>query len=174
MHTIVLQFQNFFYNSTSLIIHVENPNQQEIADFFQPIFFGNSSLSLSSILNTKKQDSKQQSGEKKSKEYLVNSEKHHRILRLRQNGRTYKARSQKNFKLAPDNYRCLSVLNDGLGVQNLYTFSGGADVKRSLCTILTMLLRKSIKVFSKEPCEANDTSLEKMFGDSPGAFIGIE
>ncbi|RZB40408.1 ATPase family AAA domain-containing protein 2-like [Asbolus verrucosus] len=42
--------QNFFYNNTSLMLTVENPSEQEVEDFFIPLFFGESLQSLSAVL----------------------------------------------------------------------------------------------------------------------------
>lgn len=162
-----MQLQNFFYNSTSLIIHVNNPSEQEIEEFFGPMFFGSCPSSISSILKSNKQGN-QQTIIRKSKEHIMNNEKSHRVLRLRQNGRICKLRSPRTSRTTPEKSRGINVLNNTKDIKSLYTFSGNANMQRSLCTILTTLLRRSIGIFSKKAHKSSDTRLQNVFGDSPG------
>ncbi|XP_022921257.1 ATPase family AAA domain-containing protein 2-like [Onthophagus taurus] len=45
-----LMLQNYFYNNSSIVIKIDDPNVEERENFFAPLFFGNSETSVATIL----------------------------------------------------------------------------------------------------------------------------
>uniref|UniRef100_A0A6P7FZ38 Uncharacterized protein LOC114335737 n=1 Tax=Diabrotica virgifera virgifera TaxID=50390 RepID=A0A6P7FZ38_DIAVI len=55
----VFNLHNFFYNNSTIVVKIENPNQQEREDFFAPLFFDNEGLSVNSVWNRLRTPEKQ-------------------------------------------------------------------------------------------------------------------
>lgn len=105
------QLQNFFYNNTSVVMNIDNPTEQEVEDFFVPLFFGDSDNCLNAVLMSHRRNP-----EKKSCETLETASNKRtkvsrgaasvKVYKLKQSGKITKSRSnlaiKKALKISPD------------------------------------------------------------------------
>ncbi|KYB27297.1 ATPase family AAA domain-containing protein 2 [Tribolium castaneum] len=179
-----LMLQNFFYNNTTVVINIENPSDHEVEEFFIPLFFGDSPHSLSTILSGCKQSCKRKSNETletlnkgKGPRYVTSS----KVYKLKPSGKITKSRSnialKKTLRLSPDKdlIRCPSKHFDELravNTESLCTLCGTTEKKKRLSLILTDLLQRSIRYFSRRRSPHEHTSshrsisLLQNYGDS--------
>ncbi|KAJ3637239.1 hypothetical protein MTP99_000713 [Tenebrio molitor] len=178
-----LMLQNFFYNNTSVVMNIDNPTEQEVEDFFVPLFFGDSGNCLNAVLMSHRRNPEKKSCEtletasnKKTK--VSRGAASVKVYKLKQSGKITKSRSnlaiKKALKISPDEDLSRSPSKHfdtelrGVNVESLCTLCGSAEKKKRLSLILTELLQRSgCHSRRKSPNErSRNLSLVQNYGDS--------
>jgi hypothetical protein len=166
-------------------MNIDNPTEQEVEDFFVPLFFGDSGNCLNAVLMSHRRNPEKKSCEtletasnKKTK--VSRGAASVKVYKLKQSGKITKSRSnlaiKKALKMSPDEdlSRSSSKHFDtelrGVNVESLCTLCGSAEKKKRLSLILTELLQRSgCHSRRKSPNErSRNLSLVQNYGDSGG------